>query len=89
MAILQVKSIDDQLYTALGARAKRQNRSISQEVVTILRSHLAKGADDTPSPALQFLELCGTWKDEREAEEIAKEVRQARRASSERFKEEL
>jgi len=44
MATLQVRNIEDRLYKALAARAAQNNRSISQEVVTILQDHLAQPA---------------------------------------------
>ena len=42
MATLQVKGMDDDLYEALKGRAKRDNRSITQEVVTMIRESLAR-----------------------------------------------
>ena len=79
MANLQVKGIDDDLYRALGARAKKENRSISQQVVTIIEEYLARGGESRRRPAAELLDLAGTWADERDAAEIAREVRQARR----------
>ena len=49
MATLQVRSVDDQLYEALGKRAIMENRSISQEVVFILKAYLS-------SPPLKYQE---------------------------------
>ena len=40
MANLQVKSMDDQLYQALGKRAAMDQRSISQEVIFIIKDYL-------------------------------------------------
>jgi len=45
MAILQVRDIDDRLYDTLKQRAHIDNRSISQEVISILEKHLS--APDT------------------------------------------
>ena len=42
MATLQVKGLDDSLYLALGARASIDNRSVSQEVVTMIQEFLAR-----------------------------------------------
>jgi len=42
MATLQVKSIDDKSYKLLGIKAKKDNRSISQEVITILKEYLSE-----------------------------------------------
>ena len=38
MATLQVRDIDDRLYKYLKTSAKLKNRSISQEVITIIKS---------------------------------------------------
>jgi len=85
MATLQVRSIEDQLYEALGKKAARDNRSISQEVIVILKEYFSrpvqhKGATEN------FLELCGTWQDEKTAAEISKDIRKNRKSKT-RFKE--
>jgi len=76
MANLQLRSIDDQLYETLGRRAAIGNRSISQEVVAILKVYLTAPASQNNSHTENFLELCGTWQDERSAEQIIKEIKQ-------------
>jgi len=80
MANLQVKSIDDHLYESLGRRAAMENRSISQEVVSILKAYLS-----TPSrynnTNTQFLELCGTWQDSKSAESIVEDIAISRNQS--------
>ncbi len=88
MATLQVRSIDDNLYKALGRRASMDNRSISQEVVSILKTHLSLPEKQYADSTLRFLEMCGSWADERSAQEIAEEIRQARQNST-RFPETL
>jgi plasmid stability protein len=61
MATLNVKNLPDALYRRLQARAKRQRRSVAQEVTQILSDALA-----TPRP-VSILELRGLgkehWKD--------------------------
>lgn len=85
MATLQVRSIDDQLYEALGKLAARDHRSISQEVVAILKEHLSQPVRHTAATTTEeFLSLCGTWQEDRSAEEIAEEIR-AHRQSVTRF----
>jgi plasmid stability protein len=79
VAILQVKGMDDALYKALGARAARDNRSISQEVVTVIEEFLARRGESPASATRAFLELAGSWRDERSAKKIAGELRRARR----------
>jgi plasmid stability protein len=77
MATLQVRSIDEQLYQALGKRAALDNRSISQEVIAILKEHLSQPVQHKNATE-QFLDLCGSWEDDRDAEEIAQDIRQQR-----------
>lgn len=79
MATLQVKGLDDKLYKALGARAATDNRSISQEVVTMIREFLARPPHDPQEATRAMLELAGSWQDERTAKEIASDLRKARR----------
>lgn len=87
MATLQVRSMDDALYRALGVRAAMENRSISQEVTAIIKEYLAQPASKHRNTTEQFLELCGTWQDERGEEEISAEIRNSRVADSTRFGE--
>ena len=67
MANLQVKGMDDGLYAALAARAAADNRSISQEVVTILKDFLTRPGSSAREATEEFLSLCGTWTDDRSA----------------------
>jgi plasmid stability protein len=61
VATLNIKNLPDRLYKKLQARAKRERRSVAQEV-----THLLDAALDTPEP-LSILELRGLgkehWKD--------------------------
>jgi len=57
MATLNVKNLPDALYRRLQARAKRQRRSVAQEVTQILSEAL-----DTPK-AVSILELRGLGKE--------------------------
>lgn len=74
MATLQVRDIDDRLYKTLKNAAKRQNRSISQEVVTMLEAHLNSEQKPTINATVEFLKLSGVWKDDRTAEEIIADI---------------
>jgi plasmid stability protein len=56
VATLNVKNVPDALYRKLQARARRQHRSVAQEVV-----HLLQEAVDEPAP-LSILELRGLGK---------------------------
>lgn len=84
MATLQVRSMDDRLYEALGRLAARENRSISQQVIAILREHLSQPLRHTNATE-EFLSLCSTWQDDRDAEDIAHEIRSSRKSTT-RFK---
>ena len=57
MAVLNIKNLPDALYKKLQARAKRQHRSVAQEV-----THLLSDALETPKP-LSILDLKGLGKD--------------------------
>lgn len=57
MAILNIKNFPDALYRKLQARAKRQHRSVAQEV-----THLLSDAVETPR-SLSILDLKGLGKE--------------------------
>jgi plasmid stability protein len=57
MATLNIKNLPDPLYKKLQARAKRERRSVAQEV-----THLLSEALDTPA-ALSLLDLRGLGKE--------------------------
>ena len=80
MATLQVKGLDDQLYKALGARAAMDNRSVSQEVVTMIQEYLARPKLGGREATRAFLELAGSWADAKPAVKIALAIRSARRS---------
>jgi plasmid stability protein len=86
MATLQVRDIDDRLYNYLRTSAKRQNRSISLEVITIIQNYLNKPHTTASNATLEFLELSGAWKDERTADDIMSDIR-THRTHSPRFGE--
>ena len=68
MAILQVRDIDDRLYNSLRQKARRDNRSISQEVIAILETYLSNPLMYNTNSTQEFLEL--SWDDNRDAGEI-------------------
>ena len=74
MATLEVKGMDDDLYRALAARAAQDNRSISQEVVTMIQEALSRPGLSPQQATDEFLALAGTWQDERSAEEIVRDI---------------
>jgi plasmid stability protein len=80
MANLQVKGLDDDLYRALGARAEMDNRSISQEVVTMIQEFLGRPNNEPLEASRALMELAGSWVDDKPAAEIARALRKARRS---------
>ncbi len=83
MANLQIKGIDDHLYAQLKALAASENRSISQQVLYLVRSYLAKRPQlqRTKTAAQVLLELSDSWQDSRPTEQIVAELKKARRNS--------
>jgi plasmid stability protein len=73
MATLNIKNMPDRLYRALQARAKRQHRSVAQEVI-----HLLTEATAQPEP-VSILELRGLgkalWQNTDAAEHVDRERR--------------
>ena len=84
MAILQVRDIDDRLYSSLKNLAKSENRSLSQEVISILEKYLSNPVVFKNNPTREFLSLSGSWADNRTADEIVKDIKKNRR-NSKRF----
>ena len=80
MATLQIRSLDEHLYEALGHRAKQQNRSVSEEASSILREQLSQAARSQEAATDAFLKLAGSWQDDRESDEIIKDIRDARQS---------
>jgi plasmid stability protein len=82
MATLQVRDIDNRLYDCLKVSAKLQNRSISQEVITIIQSHLNSPQKQSTNTTIEFLSLTGAWHDDKSAEEITADIRTNRNKSN-------
>lgn len=87
MAILQVREVDDRLYSLLKAKAKKENRSLSQEVISILENYLANPVTFNRNPTRDFLSLAEAWSDDRPAEAIIGQLRRSRK-NSKRFEAE-
>ena len=88
MANLQIKGIDEQLYADLKRIAASENRSVSQQVLFLVKAYLVrkKHLHAIKTPAEVLLELSGSWQDARESHEIVADLRGARK-SSEKLKE--
>ena len=72
MATLNIKNLPDSLYRKLQARAKRQHRSVAQEV-----THLLTGILDARKP-LSILDLKGLGKELWTGADAAEHVRRER-----------
>ena len=83
MSNLQLKGIDDQLYKELKDLASNENRSLSQQVLFLIRSHLSQKRRSfrTDTAAQTLLSLAGSWEDSRPADQIIGEIKNARRSS--------
>ena len=83
MANLQIKNVADDLYEEIKKLASAENRSVSQQVLFLVKEYLAKRKHLTAakSPAQVLLELSGSWEDDKNAEQIVKEIKSARKSS--------
>jgi len=81
MAILQVRDIDDRLYASLKDHAKSENRSLSQDVISILEAYLSNPVAFKNNSTRDFLSLSGSWDDERTADEIVDDIKRSRKNS--------
>ena len=83
MANLQIKGIDDDLYSQIKLMASRENRSISQQMLFLVKTYMAKKryVSDSKSPAQVLLDLSGSWEDSRPARRIVDHIKSARKNS--------
>ncbi|MFA5453237.1 MAG: hypothetical protein WC248_06655 [Candidatus Methanomethylophilaceae archaeon] len=81
MANLQIKGMNDNLYAKIKALAKSEKRSVSQQILFIIKEYLLKRqlVDAVKMPAQVLLEMSGSWEDERTPTEIIAELKQARK----------
>jgi hypothetical protein len=86
MTTLQLEGIDSNFYDQIRQIAESENRSVSQQIVHVVKEYLAKEKQirKTRSPADVLLELAGSWQDSRDADEIISEIRSSR-SNSTRF----
>ena len=83
MANLQIKGIQEELHAQIKELAAAENRSVAQEVLFLIREHLAeRGRLRIKKSAEVLLELSGSWEDDRNAEEIISEIKAARQNSA-------
>ena len=83
MANLQIKGIKDELYEEIKKLAASENRSVSQQVLFLIRqylsTHQSPGHGKTGAEVL--LELSGSWEDVKSADEIIREIKGSRKSS--------
>ena len=80
MANLQIKGIKEELYAEIKKLAYAENRSISQQILFLVREYLGRKnhISTIKSPAQVLLELSGSWQDDKGAEQIIAEIKGAR-----------
>jgi hypothetical protein len=83
MPTIRITEIDDNLYEEIKRSAAAENRSVSRQVVFMLKDYVAKRhlLTKITNPGQALLELSGTWKDKRNSEEIVRDIKKARRNS--------
>ena len=83
MANLQIKGMDDRLYDTIKKLAASENRSVSQEILFLVKEHVAKRKQTAAvrTPAQVLLDLSGSWIDDRSADAIIAEIKSARKNS--------
>ncbi len=83
MANLQNKGIQDELYAEIKKLAAAENRSVSQQILFLVKQYLArkKHLNTLKTPAEVLLELSGSWEDDKRAQQIIAEIKEARRNS--------
>jgi hypothetical protein len=86
MANLQIKGMDDRLYDTIKKLAASENRSVSQEILFLVKEHVAKRKQTAAvrTPAQVLLDLSGSWVDDRSADVIIAEIKTARKNSGKR-----
>lgn len=83
MANLQIKNVQDDLYEEIKNLALSENRSVSQQVLALIKDYLAKRTRiaSLKTPAEILLELSGAWQDPRDPDELIADIRGARKNS--------
>lgn len=83
MSNLQIKGVDESLYQELKQLAADENRSVSQQVLYLIRRSLAQRSrgKQNESGAEVLLSLAGSWEDTRQADQIVEDIKRARRSS--------
>ena len=80
MANLQIKNIDDGFYLQIKSLADAENRSISQQVIFLIKDYLSKkqSISRMKTSAQLLLDLSGSWDEGIEADEIILRIKRKR-----------
>ena len=80
MANLQIKNIDDDFYKKIKALADAENRSVSQQVIFLVKDYLLKrqNISKIKTPAQMLLDISGSWDENVEADEIIERIKSHR-----------
>jgi hypothetical protein len=80
MANLQIKTIKDGFYKQIKLLSYSKNRSVSQQVLHLLRDYMAKQKSiaHVKTPAQVLLDLCGSWDDPADADQIIVDLKSGR-----------
>jgi len=83
MANLQIKGIEDELYTELKKMAAEENRSVSQQALFLVKEYLARKRclRTLKTPAQILLDLSGSWEGNQDAAKMIVQIKKARRNS--------
>jgi len=83
MANLQIKGIDDDLYAQIKQMAVTENRSISQQILYLVKTYMSKKQyfHAAKTPAQILIDLSGSWEDSRNPDEIIASIKNARKNS--------
>jgi len=83
MANLQIKGIEDELYTELKKMAAEENRSVSQQALFLVKEYLARKRclRTLKTPAQILLDFSGSWEGNQDAAKMIVQIKKARRNS--------
>jgi len=83
MANLQIKGIDDEIYTELKKMAAEENRSVSQQALFLVKEYLSRKRHlrALKTPAQILLDLSGSWEDTQNSAKMIAQIKKARRNS--------
>ncbi|MFZ1985761.1 MAG: hypothetical protein WAU91_15185 [Desulfatitalea sp.] len=76
MANLQIKNIDEQFFAQIKSMADAEQRSMSQQVLYVIKEYLSKRKEllRIKTTAQVLLDLSGSWEDANDSEGIIAEI---------------